>query len=417
MSLPLEKILKGKYEILEKIAEGGIGSIYKVRHRLLEEIRVIKVLRPQVSASQESQQRFLQEARAASRLRHPNIARLYDFAIADDGTAYIVMEFIDGVGLDALLSASGPPSIDLSLEIARQSLRAISCLHESGFVHRDISPDNLMLTRDYEGRPLVKLIDLGIAKDLGEQAGLTVAGTFLGKIRYCAPEQLSGDRGATNLDQRSDNYSFGVLLYELLTGQFPYRGESFQQLAADHLSQPPRDFAETDPEGRVPEALRKVVLAALEKDPEKRIATASEFAERLAPIQNPSLELDDELDKTVAMTTTFLLGAQDYKKPSSTQDRLDQQFGMEATPVPTPTPRSTKSEQQGRTEEPVPAEVNTVVETTMRRLREELRLEEEAGETIAQVAVASEAVAAEGRVERRKHDREAGSGVERGPRS
>ena len=164
-TLPLSQI-EGKYEILEKIREGGMGAIYKVRHRLLDEIRVVKVMRPQIADSEDQQRRFLREARAAIRLRHPNIAQLYDFAVEADGIAYMVMEFIDGVTLQEMLAKNGPPPLDLTLEIARQSLEALGYLHAHGYVHRDVSPDNLMLTQDVDGQPQVKLIDLGIAKDL-----------------------------------------------------------------------------------------------------------------------------------------------------------------------------------------------------------------------------------------------------------
>lgn len=178
----------------------------------------------------------------------------------------------------------------------------------------------------------------------------------------------------------------------LLTGQHPYRGQTFQELVTEHLTRPPRDFSETDPEGRVPRALRQVVLAALEKDPEKRIATASEFAERLAPFQDPSPEFAEELDRAMAVTTGYLLGAQHYDKPSSTQDRLDQQFGLETTPEPTLLLQPTAGAPQGTGEKTASDEVSTAVETAMRRLREELHLEEGAGTTTVQEAVTPGAV-------------------------
>ena len=163
----LSEQIDGKYEILEKLREGGMGAIYKVRHRLLDEVRVVKVIRSQADTVGEAADRFLREARAAIKLRHPNIAQLHDFAVADDGQAFIVMEYIDGWNLLEVLSGFGPPPISLTLEIARQSLKALGYLHRHKIVHRDVSPDNLMLTRDVDGHPLVKLIDLGIAKALG----------------------------------------------------------------------------------------------------------------------------------------------------------------------------------------------------------------------------------------------------------
>ena len=151
-AIPLRRI-EGKYEILEKLGEGGMGAVYKVRHRLLDDVRVIKMMRPQLVADEEFKARFQREARVAIQLRHPNIAHLIDFTIdEEDGTAFIVMEFIDGMTLEEVLRHSGPPPLGLAVEIGQQALRALACLHEKGFVHRDISPDNLMLTEDV-GRP------------------------------------------------------------------------------------------------------------------------------------------------------------------------------------------------------------------------------------------------------------------------
>jgi eukaryotic-like serine/threonine-protein kinase len=333
VSLPLQQILGGKYEILEKIAEGGIGSLYKVRHQLLEEVRVIKILRAQVADRDDLRGRLMQEAKTAIKLEHPNIARFYDLAVAEDGTAYIVMEYIDGVSLDALLQATGPPSLDLALAVGLQALEALDYLHDHGFIHRDISPDNLMLTRDRKGGAHVKLIDLGIAKDLAEKSGVTAAGTFLGKVKYCAPELFTERDGATKLDQRSDNYSLGITLYELMTGVHPYSGDSFEELAAAHLFHPPRSFDESDPEGRVPGELRQAILGALAKNPDERPATAGEFAERLRRFPVDEAAMRPELERTVAETRTYLGKVRQYRAPGSTQAHFDEQFGMGQTGV------------------------------------------------------------------------------------
>ncbi|HEV7519168.1 MAG TPA: serine/threonine-protein kinase, partial [Thermoanaerobaculia bacterium] len=199
---PLQRI-EGKYEILSKLKEGGMGAIYKVRHRLLDEVRVVKLMRPQLLENADLQARFVREARFAIKLRHPNVAQIYDFTVdEEDGTAFIVMEFIDGLTLEEVLAAHGPPPLGLTLEIAQQSLRALGYLHGKGFIHRDISPDNLILTAGADGEPLVKLIDLGIAKavEAGGQ-GLTQTGTFLGKVRYASPEQF-GTEDANRVDGR-----------------------------------------------------------------------------------------------------------------------------------------------------------------------------------------------------------------------
>ncbi|MCP4204515.1 MAG: serine/threonine protein kinase, partial [bacterium] len=275
MSLPLARI-DDQYDIVAKIKKGGMGEIYKVRHRLLDELRVVKVLHPNLVGDSELNERFAREARAAIQLRHPNIVQIFDFTLDDSGAGLIVMEYIRGTDLKQLIARSELPSIALVVEIARQGLRALGYLHRHGFVHRDVSPDNLMLSVDVEGRPLVKIIDLGIAKRRGSDPQLTASGMFLGKFRYASPEHF-GAQGSGGIEARSDLYTFGLVLYELLTGQYPIRGESTSQLIAGHLFQPPRDFSETDPGGRIPAPLRQLVLKTLAKEPTQRFANAEEL--------------------------------------------------------------------------------------------------------------------------------------------
>jgi TonB family protein len=326
----LHEHIEGQYEILEKLKEGGMGAIYKVRHRLLDEVRVVKVIRSQMEPTGENGERFLREARVAIRLRHPNIAALHDFAIAEDGNAFIVMEYIDGLNLLEILHGHGTPPISLSLEVARQSLRALGYLHRQKIVHRDVSPDNLMLTRDVDGHAQVKLIDLGIAKAFGAGGAgigsmgneLTTAGIFLGKPRYAAPEQF----GAAPLGARSDLYSFGVVLYELLTGRSPIAGQDAASYMAGHLFRPPVPFEEADPQSRIPAELRRAVFRALAKRPEERFESAEDFAWALTLLQDrfplTGRELAEVFENTLPpLTEPIPLPAQ-----GSTQDRLDREF-------------------------------------------------------------------------------------------
>lgn len=326
----LSEQIDGKYEILGKLREGGMGSLYKVRHRLLDEVRVVKVIRSQADAvGEEGADRFLREARAAIKLRHPNVAVLHDFAVSEDGQAFIVMEHIDGWNLLEVLSGYGPPPVALTLEIARQSLKALGYLHRHKIVHRDVSPDNLMLTRDVDGHPLVKLIDLGIAKVLEGQGGLTTTGVFLGKPRYGSPERFSG----AEWDERSDLYSFGVVLYELLTGRPPITGGDPASLMAGHLFRPPVDFAESDPEGRVPPELRALVLRALAKKPEERTASAEAFVWDLTMLQDRFPLTRQDLDRVWGVLLPLGTGrALEVALPGSTQDRLNLELGLGKTP-------------------------------------------------------------------------------------
>ena len=289
--------IEGKYEVIAKIREGGMGAIYKVRHRLLNELRVIKVMRPEVAESADQRKRFLREAQTATRLKHENVVSFYDFFVDDEGTAYMVMEYIEGINLRDMIRQCGPIPVGLALFLSKQSLSALSYLHRKGIIHRDISPDNIMMMQEEDGTLHAKLIDLGIAKlaRAEEQEQLTAADEFIGKLRYSSPEQLTKRASSSQIDGRSDLFSFGVVLYEGLTGVCPYGGGSLQDILQHRLHKPPFAFTETDPRGKVGPALRTAVLRALEKKPEDRYQDAEAFAAALAaipagdsPVQDPA---------------------------------------------------------------------------------------------------------------------------------
>jgi serine/threonine-protein kinase len=264
---------------VEKLREGGMGAVYRVRHLLLDEPRVIKVMRASVEEGPHARERFLREAEMARHLAHPNVAVLHDLAEARPGTFYMVMELIDGPSLSDVVGTGRLLPVTVLLDLGAQALDGLHYLHERGIVHRDVSPENLMVA-DVAGRPAVKIIDLGVARRADEE-GLTTTGIFVGKLRYASPEQLGALKNGETIDGRSDVYSFGCVLYHLLTGSPAYLAETPQAWIRQHVLERPRPFATTDRSFRVPEPVRHVVLRALAKDRSARFASAAEFASAL----------------------------------------------------------------------------------------------------------------------------------------
>ena len=273
-------LIDGRYEVLSKIKEGGMGTVYKVRHVHLDDVRVVKVMRADILDDPDARTRFLREARLAKSLHHENIAVLHDFAEDRDGSFYMVLEFVDGPSLAEPLGQGKALPVRTVVEIAIQVLAALGHLHGKGIVHRDVSPENILLTLDGNGRPLVKLIDLGIAKET-EGDGLTLSGMFLGKLKYASPEQLGALAKGEVIDGRSDLYSLGCVLYRLLTGEAPFRADTPQAYAMVHLMRDPRSFEETDSSGRVPPVVREIILKSVEKKRDRRWASAGDFAAAL----------------------------------------------------------------------------------------------------------------------------------------
>jgi TonB family protein len=312
-----------RYERLDCLREGGMGAVFRVRDRRLDRILVAKtILLPEHAGPQEQgerRERFRREAELASRLTHPNIVQIHD--LIPEGP-WIIMEFVEGPTLRDLLDERAL-SLSLTLEIARQTLRALSYLHAKGAIHRDISPDNLMLTRDHEGAPLVKLIDLGIARSVSDDGQLTGKGGFIGKLRYASPEHLED---MEPLAVASDIFSFGVVLYELLTGFHPFAGGSSSR--GRGRSHPvPLAFAVSDPGGRIPADLRAIVTRALEDDPRRRFGSAEELASRLAAVQarfsGSAGELDAVLGTLPLRPATGGLPAAAVKGGEATRPSLD----------------------------------------------------------------------------------------------
>lgn len=256
----------GKFEIQEVLGRGGMGVVYKALDPAIDRAVALKVLPPEHLQSAELRERFLREARAAGKLQHPNVVVIYDRG-EDDGNLYIAMEFLDGQTLDKRIAAHrGPPDVPAALDIMTQIARGLEYAHRRGVVHRDIKPANILVTRD----GTAKILDFGIAH-AGDQS-ITQAGQVVGTVFYMSPEQLDGQQ----LDGRSDIFSAGVVLYELLTGEVPFRAENVGATIAQILTAPtPLLSARVPPLSPV---LDELVVTALAKKPEGRFASAGAFA-------------------------------------------------------------------------------------------------------------------------------------------
>ena len=277
--------LDGKYEILEKIGEGGMGQVYKARHVHLDEIRIIKVTKPDALGEGPDPRRFQEEARMATLVRHPNVAALYDFSRLPDGSYYMVWEFIDGVTLEEWMRRHGPLPLPRALDVSRQVLAGLSEIHAQGIVHRDLSPDNILVRENREGRLVAKIIDLGIAKRVAaESLAMTGTGLFLGKLKYCSPEQAGALTEGQVVDGRSDLYSFGVVLYEMLAGRPPFESQTPEGYLGKHLHSAPPPLDTTRLPARTGPALASIVMRALEKKRDRRFSSADEFAAALESV-------------------------------------------------------------------------------------------------------------------------------------
>ena len=286
----LEQPLDGKYQILSRLGIGGMGEVYKVLHIHLNSIRVIKLMRTSIAGEDGADDRFIREARLATRINHPNVAALYDFSTLEDGSRYMVWEYIEGTNLHELIETNGPLSPKYAARLAIEALHGLEAIHRAGIVHRDISPENIMIARDEDGEQHVKLIDLGIAKQGdGTEGNKTKTGMFVGKWKYCSPEHLGILDAGERIDGRADIYSFGIVLYEMLTGVPPFQAETPHAYLMLHSSEKPRSLREVNPSMPASPELEALIFKALEKDRKKRFSSAREMYRALELLE-PSLD-------------------------------------------------------------------------------------------------------------------------------
>ncbi len=271
----------GDYEILGILGAGGMGKVYKVRNTISDRIEAMKILLPDLAGQKDLADRFLREIKVLASLHHPNIAALRT-ALTLDNQLVMIMEFVDGVTLSSRLHQGAIPPAQ-AVKYIDQVLDALSYAHKQNIIHRDIKPANMMLTPDGS----VKLMDFGIARSATDRS-LTLTGTTLGSLNYMPPEQVKGDPA----DNRSDLYSLGVSLYEMVTGQLPFQADSNYAMMAAHLQEVPKPPIVLRP--GIPQALNQIIVMALAKDPGQRFQSADAFRGALKSVsaQGASTEVD-----------------------------------------------------------------------------------------------------------------------------
>jgi serine/threonine protein kinase len=283
--LPLPgELLVGKYRIERLVGQGAMGLVFAARHLQLEQRVAIKFLRPEINRHAGVGERFLREARAAARIQGEHVVRVFDVGDLGGSMPFFVMEYVEGMNLAEALAADGPIPFPTAVDYVLQACEALSQAHQAGIIHRDVNPSNLLISRRSNGSVVVKLLDFGISKVSSAPSTSTDATALLGSPLYMSPEQLISSR---DVDKRSDIWSLGVVLFELLTGALPFVGDTIPELCVRIRETPTPSLR-----GRradLPADLEVVVLRCLEKQPARRFATISELAAALRPfVQVPA---------------------------------------------------------------------------------------------------------------------------------
>ncbi|WP_017727260.1 Stk1 family PASTA domain-containing Ser/Thr kinase [Halalkalibacterium ligniniphilum] len=305
------KRISGRYEILETIGGGGMADVYKARDAILDRYVAVKVLQPQFSKDEQFIKRFRREAQAATSLAHPNVVNIYDVGEEAD-LYYIVMEYVEGATLKELIQERGPLSLNETVDWMGQIMSAIAHAHENQIVHRDIKPHNILIRTD----GVAKVTDFGIARAMSS-ATITHTNSVMGSVHYLSPEQARG--GLVTF--KSDIYSLGIVLYEMVTGQLPFSGDTAVSIAIKHLQNEMPSPRDLNPD--LPQSIENIILRATAKDPFYRYETVQDMEEDLETALDPSrydeapfkiLQDDEEITKAIPIITDKQLQQQDMEK-------------------------------------------------------------------------------------------------------
>ena len=281
----------GRYQIIEELGKGGMGSVYKAHDTEINEKVAIKLIKPEVAADKKTIERFRNELKFARKIRHKNVCQMYDLG-EEKGTRFISMEYVPGEDLKRLIRKVGQMPVERTISIAKQVCEGLTEAHRLGVVHRDLKPQNVMV--DEEGN--ARILDFGIARSL-KAKGITGAGVMIGTPEYMSPEQAE----VKEVDQRSDVYSLGVILYEMATGRVPFEGETPLGIAMKHKSEMPKDPKEIN--AQIPEDISRLILRCMEKDKEKRYQSAGEVNSELTRIEKGIPSTEREIPKRKPITS------------------------------------------------------------------------------------------------------------------
>ncbi|MDP9440956.1 MAG: Stk1 family PASTA domain-containing Ser/Thr kinase [Actinomycetota bacterium] len=322
MSQQSQQVFSGRYEILRHLARGGMAEVFVAHDLMLDRRVALKVLFPELSTDRNFVERFRREAQAAANLSHPNIVSIYDWG-EEDGTYFIVMEFIEGRTLGQIIRQEGPLVADRAAEIGADVAAALSFAHRSGVVHRDVKPGNVLISPSGQ----VKVTDFGIARAANSDQDLTQTGAVMGTATYFSPEQAQGHR----VDPRSDVYSLGVVLYEMVAGRAPFAGDNPMAIAYKHVREQPVPPRQVNPD--VPEAFEAIVLQAMAKNPNDRYTSADELRQDLLRFRQGRLVLANPTVMVPPVDATVAAPAYDA---TQVVDRTRVIAGTPAGPPPEP---------------------------------------------------------------------------------